>query len=370
MKYIFPFIMSMLMLSILVGANFYLSRKFGWIFSLENIKWLHLLFALVPVYMLSGLIGFSNATSIFGSILYRVAAILTGVMLYLVLSLLLMDLIHLFIKMKPLVFGISALTLTFVITVYGLWNATNIKLTHVEVTIKGLKEEVRVMHLSDLHVGHFRAKKYMQKLVDMSIAEAPDLVVITGDFFDGKIQLKMENLEPLKQFSVPIYFVEGNHDGYSGVKKIKGYLRETGVNVLENELEECGELQIVGLNHMQADGDTHSIPPNPTEKSIRSVLSTLNIDKNRPAILLHHSPDGMKYANEYGIDLYLAGHTHAGQLFPINFLNDLLFKYNKGLGEYKGSKIFVSQGAGTFGPPMRVGTKSEIILITLIPEIK
>ncbi len=83
--------------------------------------------------------------------------------------------------------------------------------------------------------------------------------------------------------------------------------------------------------------------------------------------MLHHSPDGIKYANEYGIDLYLAGHTHAGQLFPINYLNALLFKYNKGLSDYNGSKIFVSQGAGTFGPPMRVGTKSEISLISLMP---
>ena len=132
MKYLFPFIMSMVFLSILVGANFYLSRKFGWIFSLENVKWLHVLFAIIPMFMLGGLIGFSNATSSFGSLLYGLAAILTGVILYLLLALLFMDLIHVFIKLKPLVFGFSAITLTLLISAYGLWNATNTKLTQID----------------------------------------------------------------------------------------------------------------------------------------------------------------------------------------------------------------------------------------------
>jgi predicted MPP superfamily phosphohydrolase len=359
--------MMVVLASIIVLANFYLSRRFAWAFSIDNIKWLHILFAVLPIYMIGGLIGFSNSISTLGSGLYILAAVITGMMLYLILSVLFVDLINVFIKLKPIVFGLIALTLTVSVSAYGIWNATKTKVSQLEVPIEGLKKEIRIMHLSDLHVGHFRSKKYMQRLVDMSIKQLPDLVVITGDLFDGKFQLKKENLEPLKQFSVPVYFVEGNHDGYSGVEKIKSLLRETGVNVLENEVVQQGDLQIIGLNHMQADGDTRSIPPNPTERSIRSVLSVLKIDQNKPSILLHHSPDGIKYANEYGVDLYLAGHTHAGQLFPVNYLNDLLFKYNKGLSDFKGTKIYVSQGAGTFGPPMRVGTKSEITLITLLP---
>ena len=102
--------------------------------------------------------------------------------------------------------------------------------------------------------------------------------------------------------------------------------------------------------------------------TIKNVLSTLNIFKEKPTVLLHHSPDGIKYANQHGVDLYLAGHTHAGQLFPIKYIANLLFAYNKGLHNFKGTQIFVSQGAGTFGPPMRVGTKSEIALLKLKPE--
>ena len=103
--------------------------------------------------------------------------------------------------------------------------------------------------------------------------------------------------------------------------------------------------------------------------TIKSTLENLNIYKNKPSVLLHHSPDGIQYASEHNIDLYLCGHTHAGQLFPIKYLANLIFDYNRGLHHFNGTRIFVSQGAGTFGPPMRVGTKSEITLITLKPSL-
>lgn len=365
MKYLFPMLMSVLFIGILFFSNIYLSRRFGWILSLDNLKWLHFVFAFIPLFMFAGLIGFSNSSSVFGSFLYRFAAILTGVMLYLILSMLFADLVRAFYKMGPQVFGIISLTITLCVSGYGLWNASTTRVTHINIPIKGLHKELKVMHLSDIHLGHFRGKGYLQNLVDMTIRENPDIVVITGDLFDGKIQLKMETLEPLKQLNVPLFFVEGNHDGYSGVEEIKSLLRELGVKVLENEVDQFRELQIIGLNHMRADSDSHSVPPNPTDRSIRSVLAELAISPDRPSILLHHSPDGVQYANEHGVDLYLAGHTHAGQLFPINYLNDLLFKYNKGLSDYNGTKIFVSQGVGTFGPPMRLGTKGEIVLISL-----
>lgn len=359
--------MSVVFISVLTGANIYLSKKFGWIFSMENIRFLHLLFVIIPIYMIAGLIGFSNAVSRFGSVLYILAAGLTGVMLYLVLSMLLTDLISLLIKFEPRVFGIIVISLTVGISLYGIWNATNTRLSKIEIPIRSLKNEIRLMHLSDIHLGHFRGKVYLQKIVNIAKEQEPDLVVISGDLFDGRIRMKLENISPLKDFKVPVYFVEGNHDGYTGVRKIKDFLRKTGINVLENEIVHQDELQIIGLNHMKADNATPSVPPNPSDMSIRSVLSELNIDKNSPTLLIHHSPDGMKYAHEAGVDLYLSGHTHAGQLFPVNLVNDLLFRYNKGLHDYKGSKIYVSQGAGTFGPPMRVGTKSEVTLITLIP---
>jgi len=208
----------------------------------------------------------------------------------------------------------------------------------------------------------------LQQIVDETNKHHVDVIFITGDLFDGKIRLNDENLEPLKQLTAPVYFVEGNHDGYTGASNIKARLRRIGVHVLENQLVKLEDFQLIGLNHMLADENALDMHGSGEHATIRSVMADMEIDRTTPSILLHHSPDGMKYVNEKGIDLYLAGHTHAGQLFPINYLNDLLFAYNKGLHNYNGTQIYVSHGAGTFGPPMRVGTRSEITMIKLKPK--
>lgn len=357
--------MTLLFLAVLVGSNIFLSRKIGWIFSMEHLAGLHVVFAVIPVFMIAGLIGLSNATGTAGHLLYGLAAILTGLMLYLVLSFLLTEAVHLIIPLGRTLYGISVFSITAVVVVYGLINARQTKFNEVEVPVAGLDEEVKILHLSDIHIGHFRGRDFLQKLVDISEGTNPDLVVITGDLFDGRYHLSKESLEPLRQFRVPVYFVEGNHDGYTGVEKIKAMLRETGVRVLENEIVMQGQLQLVGLDHMRADQDARAMHAMQEGGTIRGVLQALEIDSDQPSVLLHHSPDGIEYAHEQGIDLYLAGHTHAGQLFPVNYINELLFKYNKGLSDYHGTRIFVSQGAGTFGPPMRVGTNGEITLIQL-----
>ena len=119
---------------------------------------------------------------------------------------------------------------------------------------------------------------------------------------------------------------------------------------------------------MRADSLASDMHAGGGHETIKTVLPRIQTDPGKPTILLHHSPDGIQYAHEKGVDLYLSGHTHAGQLFPINYIAGLLFKYKKGLHDYKGTRIFVSQGTGTFGPPMRLGTIAEIALITLKPE--
>jgi uncharacterized protein len=365
MKNIAPLLMSVLFLAILIGANIYLSRRFAWIFSLENRTWLHILFAVLPVFMFAGMIGFSNATGFIGGLFYGAAAITTGTLLYLLLSLVTTDLVRIFWQMMPVTYGVISFSLALVVVLYGIWNATQTRLTRVQVPIADLAEEVRIMQLSDVHLGHFRGKAFLQRLVEMTVAEDPDIVVITGDLFDGRVHLKQETLDPLRNLNVPVLFVEGNHDGYSGVEKIKQILREAGIRVLENEVVKMHGLQVIGLNHMPADDGAPSMHAGTPKSTIRKVLGELELEPGRPSLLLHHSPDGIEYAVDKGIDLYLAGHTHGGQLFPVNYINDLLFHFNRGLTNHNGTIIFVSQGAGTFGPPMRIGTRGEIVLLHL-----
>ena len=348
----------------------YLSQRFSFFFNLESPESIYWTFSLTTIFIIGGIAAFTNTTNHILSIVYMIASISAGVLLYLSLSTIVVDLAGLFTHFKPQSYIIAILILTIIISAYGIWNSWNIRTINLNIPINKLTKDVRVVHLSDIHLGHFRGKKFMQKIVDKTKAANPDVVFITGDLFDGRIRLNMEVIEPLKQIKVPVYFVEGNHDGYTNIRKIKNKLTAIGVHVLSNEKSMFKNIQIIGLNHIIADENTVDIHAASYGPTIKSALKSLPIDKNKPSIILHHSPDGIKYANNAGIDLYLAGHTHGGQMFPINIISNWMFDYNRGLHDYKGTKIFVSEGVGTFGPPMRVGTKSEVVVLNLKTYVK
>lgn len=368
MKQYIPLIFFAVFIGILIAANIYLVRRFNFYFSIENTKLLYFVFPALSFLMFFGMMPLSNTTNGFGSFIYVLAAITMGILLYLVLSVITVDVINMFIKLQPRTVGISALTITFLVSGYAIYNSWNTQITKQDVAVKGLTKEIRAMHLSDIHIGHFRGKNFLKKIVEKTNNENVDVVFITGDLFDGKINLTRKELQSLTDLKAPVYFVEGNHDRYTDIGTIKQYLREIDVNVLENEMVNFDGIQIIGLNHMRADSSTFNMHAAGNHSTVQSTLDKLSPDKDKPAIILHHSPDGVKYANQHGVDLYLAGHTHAGQLFPIIYIANLIFDYNRGMHDFKGTKMFVSEGAGTFGPPMRLGTKSEITVITLKPQ--
>jgi len=356
-------------LAFLTVINIYLSRRFFWYFSLSKIKRVYIVFASLTVFMIGGIIAFTNSTSAVGSFMYMSASIIMGLSLYLILSVLVVELIRFFVKVQPWIYGISAISMAILITGYGILNSYNIRTKEITIPIKGITNEVRAMHLTDIHIGHFRGKTFVQEIVEKTQQKNIDVVFITGDLFDGTIRLNIEAVAPLKKLDVPVYFIKGNHEGYIDFNKMKAQLKGMGIIVLENEVSFWEEFQIIGLTHMLADNkSTKFMHATGNKATIKDVLPSLNINKDIPSILLHHGPDGIKYANEHGVDLFLAGHTHASQMFPLNFVGQLIFPYNKGLHNYKGTRIYVSQGAGTFGPPLRVGTMSEITVIILEPQ--
>jgi predicted MPP superfamily phosphohydrolase len=315
--------------------------------------------------MIGGLAAFTNATSLTGQLLYILSAMLIGYTLYLLLSVFLVELLSLLFHPAPLLSGMAALALAMLVSAWGMINAFTVREKVIEVEMAKLEQPLEIMHWTDIHLGHFRGTAFLERLVRMSNAAGVDAVMITGDLFDGKIRLGDASLAPLKRLQMPVFFVAGNHDGYSGVEAVKEDLRAVGVHVLSNQVERFGELQIIGLNHMLADENSTGMHALTGRATIRSVLDSLDLDSNMPTILLHHSPDGLPYAQEKGVDLYLSGHTHAGQLFPMTWIGELIYEYNKGLHDYRGTRIFVGEGAGTFGPPMRVGTHSTITRISL-----
>ena len=366
MRNIVPLLFFVLLLAIMAGSVIYLGRRMDYFFNTDSPQTWYIVFSATLVFMIGGLIAFSNANSFFGSLLYKTAAVLVGFTLYFLLSVLIVDLANLFVKLPPGLMGGISLGLASLVFLFGLTNSFNTKITKRDISISGITDTLKIAHLSDIHIGHFRGPKFLQQIVNKTNSQNPDIVVITGDMFDGSIRLNEKVLNPLRQLQAPVFFVNGNHDVYSGLKSVYESLQKTGVHVLKNEIAESHGLQIIGLNHMSADsssGGMHATQGGPTMKD---VLNKLNIDRNKPTLLLHHSPDGIEYASRHGVDLYLAGHTHGGQQFPVTIVNELLFKFNRGLHSYGNTQIYVSTGIGTFGPPVRIGTKSEIVIINLV----
>lgn len=356
---------------ILIGANIYLARSFGYYFSAEALTFFYVASFSTTIFMMAGVMRFVNATKWWGSLIFMLAAIIMGFTLYLLLSTILIDILGLIFIIKPLYMGIAALLIAFIVSAYGIWNSYNLKINEVEIEINGLEKPIRAAHLTDTHLGHFRGASNLKKIVKAINLQQVDVVFFTGDLLDSKIQLKPESMAPLADLEAPVFFVEGNHDLYTGVRAIKRYLDKLGVHVLENEMYEWQGIQIIGLNHMLADSATFNVHVDDQRTTIKSVLEGLDtqLDNTKPTVLLHHSPDGIQYANEAGVDLYLAGHTHAGQLWPITHIAKAMFAYNRGMHQFKETLIYVSQGTGTFGPPMRVGTYSELAILNLTPLV-
>ncbi len=368
MREIIIYSLPIFILAIIALGVYYVSRRLAWAFSL-NVWVMFLASALVVGSSFVGMVAImrGNYTSPMSHILGNASHIILGVSMLLLCVVLLMELVQLFLRLEPRTFGAVALGLTAAVAIYSLVNAHIIRVYHRDIEIPNLEQPMRIAHLTDIHLGHFWGENVMERVAYLVEREAPDLVVITGDMFDGRVRLNADVLKPLKRVTAPIYFVEGNHDGYSGAQDVKRLLVTNGVGVLSNELAVFRGLQIIGLNYLNADDNSvDSVHGAQSPHTIESVLPKLGIDRDRASILLHHNPVGVEYAAQNGVNLYLAGHTHAGQLFPATMIANMLFEYNRGLYRYNDTtQVYVSQGVGTFGPPMRLGTHSEITILNL-----
>lgn len=369
-KSVYMFIVLFLLIA---AAVFYLSRRTAFVFGAKP-TWFYVAYSILLLssfFIMAAAMRWRSA-GMFAHIVVTSNAVVLGILLNLLMCALVVDLVQLFAHFNPKTFGMTVAVLTLVISGYSLWNATDPHIQTVEIPMRHLKQPTNMVQLADIHLGQFRGRNFLQNVVN-KVNTMDDIsgVVITGDLFDSHYNYDLATLEPLKQLKVPVYFVDGNHDIYIDDAGIKEKLRKIGVCVLENETAVCGELQIVGLNYMRPDrlsSDMMHVPLG--DETMETIIPKMKIDSTLPAILLHHNPVGAKYAAENGIDLYLSGHTHGGQLFPITLVNDVIFEYNKGLHLYENMYIYVSEGLGTFGLPMRLGTHSEITKIRMLPTSK
>lgn len=246
---------------------------------------------------------------------------------------------------------------------YGIYNAFNPKVKDVSVTIKDLPENWKgktIVQLSDVHLGHIYREKFLEKVVNEVNALDPDMVVITGDLFDG-MDGNLEHLtSPLSNLSPKhgTFFITGNHETYLGVKRTFDTLGETpNIRILNDQTENIDGLQIVGLSY----------PERSAKKDVGATFASMkNFQKGLPTILLYHAPSDIKAFKDFGVNLQLSGHTHKGQLFPLGYIAKMIYgKYYYDLNTEGDYSIYTTNGTGTWGPPMRTGNTPEIVRITL-----
>lgn len=369
MKYL-GIIMVIGLLVVVAGGAYYLSQRFTLFFPIFSFKGWLFSFIGITVLLIGGSLFFSSSSNPLGKVIYTIGTIWLAVLLYLLLSLIFTDLLNILIKMRPIIRGIVTLTLTVLVVTYGIVNASKIRVKEVTIPIAGLTKEIKAVHITDMHLGTYWGKKHLGQMLDKVIDINPDIIFDTGDFFESKVHFTedYELLKSFKNLKIPYYFVHGNHDEYVGIDEVVKRLKAVGVTVLQNEVAYFGELQIIGLNNMKEDENAYDMHTKSGDETIKSSLSKLLIDENRPTIALHHRPTGVSYMEEKNVDLLLSGHTHGGQQFPTTLIQELILPYNKGLYQYEDMSVYVSPGVGALLPYVRIGTNSELTLIKLVPQ--
>lgn len=277
--------------------------------------------------------------------------------LYMVLFLACTDLIRLFNHSFSYGFLIS-LGLTISLLTYGYINYQHPKKQVVNIDInKSLinKDKLKIVAVSDWHLGLGTDKKRFKKNVDRINAEKPDLILIGGDLIDNSIVpvVSQEMDKELNRLHAPmgIYMVPGNHEYISGIKECSEFIGKTNIQLLADSVVTlpCG-LQLVGRNDYS----------NPNRLSANEWKGLT--DASKPIIIIDHQPHNLNEALLIGADLQFSGHTHDGQIIPLKFLTDYLFEVGYGYAKRENTHIYVSSGLSLWGPPFRIGTNSEFVV--------
>ena len=240
------------------------------------------------------------------------------------------------------------------------------RLKEIQVPMANLSAEqsgFRIVQLSDIHIHDGTSEKWIEAIVEQVNQQNPDIILITGDVIDDHLD-RIKTFPPLlRQLKSKhgVYVTSGNHEYYGGIEHFNEFSALSNFHILNNEAITIDNgLHVVGIPD---DTAPRFALPGP---DLKKAMST--IEDDHPIILMSHKPVGFPEAVREGVDLQLSGHTHRGQILPLNLLVPLVFKYSYGLYELEGSHIYTTSGTGLWGPPMRIFTNCEIVSIDLIPK--
>ena len=263
---------------------------------------------------------------------------------------------------KVAMLGLVCFGLAFVYSVYGIWNADHPQIKNITVTIPNLPQQWKnkiIVQLSDVHMGHVHRAEFLRSIVAKVNAVHPDMVVITGDFFDGMDGDLQQLVQPLNDLDPKkgTFFITGNHETFLGIDKAFAAFQNTRVQILQDQVVDVDGLKVIGIGY----------PRRGENKDVVGVLHSLEKDfAGRPNLLLFHAPVHIDEFKNSGVNLQLSGHTHRGQIFPFCYITELVYKgYDYGLHRMGDYTLYTTNGAGTWGPAMRTGNTPEIVVVTL-----
>ncbi|MEU3315233.1 metallophosphoesterase [Streptomyces sp. NPDC006662] len=216
----------------------------------------------------------------------------------------------------------------------------------------------RIAVVSDVHLGPILGRAHTRRVVETVNRTQPDLIAVVGDLVDGSVHDLGPAAEPLRELRARhgSFFVTGNHEYFSGAQQWVDHVRELGLVPLENARRELPHFDLAGVNDVQ--GEKEGKGPD-----FQAALG--DRDRSRTSVLLAHQPVVIHDAVRHGVDLQLSGHTHGGQLWPGNYVAELANPTVAGLERYGDTQLYVSRGAGAWGPPVRVGAPSDITVVEL-----
>jgi len=301
-----------------------------------------------------------------------------GALVYLLLSLALIDLVRLIdrfthflpdslrrdpVRTRRILVAVEGVLVAGVV-VAGHLNSRRVpvKVIEVEIPKSAERQELDVAFASDIHLGTIIGKRRFAAVAREIQSLDPDLILLAGDVIDEDLKPVLEEDvgATLRQLRAPlgVWGITGNHEYIGGVEAAVAYLREHGVRMLLDEKVRVAGMWLVGRKDRIGDRFTgrERLP-------LGELLD--GVDSRQPILLLDHQPVDLGQAIEAGVDLQLSGHTHHGQLWPFNFITRAVYEVSWGYARRGGTQFYVSSGAGTWGPPMRLGNTPEIVHLKL-----
>ncbi|MFZ2150787.1 MAG: metallophosphoesterase [Candidatus Absconditicoccaceae bacterium] len=244
---------------------------------------------------------------------------------------------------------------------FGIYKGTTTKLTPLHISNNRITNPYTIVFISDIHVDSIRNQKYIQSIVNKINKIKPDFVLLGGDLMNTAKSSYVDAFLPFNQLDIPIYATLGNHDHMGNSGSISQIFEKTNIIALRNQSIEISGLQIVGIDDKSYRGN----------KKLDDILQESKISDNGSyTILISHQPQKLIKLSGHPIHLELAGHTHNGQFIPFSWIIGLFNDYAYGKYNYNDMTAFVSQGIGSRGAPIRIGTQSELVIISLTPKTK